>query len=94
MKFIANKYGPELLGSSAAQIGQVEMVATVISDLKAAVTMPCYTSGDKVAITMALLEKVKPLVDFLGEKDFLIGKNVTYVDFILFELCDMMEWIS
>ena len=26
MKFIANKYGPELLGNSPAQIGQVEMV--------------------------------------------------------------------
>ena len=43
MKYIANKYGPELLGKTAAQKGQVEMVATVISDLKGNITMPCYT---------------------------------------------------
>ena len=43
MKYIANKYGPELLGKNAKQIGQVEMVATVISDLKGNITMPCYT---------------------------------------------------
>ena len=56
--------------------------------------MPCYTQGDRVNITMNLLEKVKPLVTFLGEKQYLCGDNVTYVDFVFFELCDFMEWIS
>jgi len=51
MKFIAHKYGPELLGTSPAQIGQVEMVAQIVSDLKGATTMPCYTQGDRTAIT-------------------------------------------
>ena len=94
MKFIANKYGPELLGRTPAQIGRVEMVATIVSDLKGSTTMPCYTQGDRVAITMNLLEKVKPLVNFLGDTKFLCGNNVTYVDFIFFELCDFMNWIS
>ena len=56
--------------------------------------MPCYTQGDRVAITMNLLEKVKPVVNYLGTKNFLVGDNVTYVDFIFFELCDFMDWIS
>ena len=68
MKYIAYKYGPELLGATPAEIAQVEMVAGIISDLKGAITMPCYTTGDRVAITMNLLEKVKPLVVFLGDK--------------------------
>ena len=42
MKFIASKYAPELLGKTAAQQGKVEMVATVVNELKSAVTMPCY----------------------------------------------------
>ena len=94
MKYIAYKYGPELLGSTPAEIAQVEMVAGIIADLKGAITMPCYTTGDRVAITMNLLEKVKPLVAFLGEKQFLVGDNVTYIDFVFFELINFMTWIS
>ena len=70
------------------------MVATAVFDLKNTTTMPCYTQGDRVGITMNLLEKVKPLVNFLADKKFLCGNNVTYVDFVFFELCDFMNWIS
>ena len=94
MKFIANKYGPELLGTSPAQIAQVEMVAQIVSDLKGATTMPCYTQGDRQAITQSIMQKVTPLVTFLGEKPYLCGDNLTYVDFVFFELCDFMDWIA
>ena len=47
-----------------------------------------------MAVTMKLLEKVKPLVFYLGDKQFLCGDNVTYIDFIMFELCDFMQWLS
>jgi len=94
MKYIANKYGPQLLGSDPTQIAQVEMVSGVVSDLKGAVTMPCYTSGDRPTITANLLEKVKPIVAFLAQKNFLVGDNVTYVDFTFFELCELMNFIS
>ena len=94
MKFIASKYAPDLLGKTATQQGQVEMVYTVINELKVAVTTPCYQQGDRVAISMTLLEKVKPLVNYLANKKFLCGSNVTYIDFIFFELCDFMNWIS
>ena len=56
--------------------------------------MPCYTSGDRPTITANLLEKVKPIVAFLGDKSFLVGNDVTYVDFTFFELCDFMGFIS
>ena len=94
MKYIAYKYGPELLGGSPAEIAKVEMVAGIVTDLKGAITMPCYTSGDRNAITMNLMEKVKPLVAFLGDKKFLVGDNVTYIDFVFFELIDFMTFIS
>ena len=70
------------------------MVAGVIGDLKSAVTQPCYTSGDRAAITANLLEKVKAIVRFLGQNAFLAGESVTYVDFTMFELCELMDWIS
>ena len=94
MKYICNKNGPELLGKDSQQVGKVEMVASNISELKGAVTMPCYTVGDKSTITTELLKKVVPIINFLGEKPFLCGDNVTYPDFIFFELCDLMQFIS
>ena len=94
MRFIAGKYGPELLGENPAQKGKVEMLCQIISDLKATITMPCYTTGDRVAIQMDKLEKLKPIVAYMGDKKFLVGDNVTYVDFILFELCDFMDFLS
>ena len=30
----------------------------------------------------------------MGSNKFLIGNHVTYVDFTMFELCEMMQWIS
>ena len=40
------------------------------------------------------MQRVKPIVTYLGEKKFIVGNNVTYVDFTLFELCELMQWIS
>ena len=56
--------------------------------------MPCYTSGDRQAITASILQKVAPFVTFMGNNRFLTGGEVRYVDFTFFELCEMMEWIS
>ncbi len=70
------------------------MISNVVSDLKGAVTMPCYTNGDRPTITSVLMEKVKPIVNFLGEKNFLVGSDVCYVDFTFFELCELMNFIS
>ena len=56
--------------------------------------MPCYQTGDRASISQVIMTKVAPLVQFLGEKPYLCGNNLTYVDFIFFELCDFMNWIS
>ena len=46
-KYLADKYKPELLGTTPQERGLVNMLAGVVSDLKNAVTGPCYGSGDK-----------------------------------------------
>ena len=94
MKYICYKWGEDLLGLDSAQVGEVEMVSGIISELKSATTMPCYVSGDKAAIAKTCLEKTQPVATYLGKKNFLMGDNVTYVDFILFELCDFMTWMT
>ena len=68
MKYIASKYGPELLGKDPAEQGYVEMISTQLSELKSAITAPCYTTGDRQGISKILLEKIKPIVHYLGSK--------------------------
>ena len=49
-KYIADKWMPEVLGKTAAEKGQANMLAGVIMELKLGTTMPCYTTGDKAQI--------------------------------------------
>ena len=70
------------------------MVASQVADLKGAVTLPCYTSGDRASIASNALDKVQPIVRFLGSNKYIAGGELTYVDFVLFELCELMQWIS
>ena len=94
MRYLASKFGPYLLGDTPEEIGRIEMVSTQVTDLKGAVTMPCYTSGDREAITNNILVRVVPFVKFMGKNRFLTGNEVRYIDFTFFELCELMEWIS
>ena len=50
MKYISAKYGSELLGLNPQQVSLVEMVSVQVTDLKGALTMPCYTTGDRNGI--------------------------------------------
>ena len=70
------------------------MLVSQVSDFKGAVTMPCYTLSDRGAITNTIMTKVQPFIKFMGNNRFLTGNDVRYVDFTMFELCEMMEWIS
>ena len=35
-----------------------------------------------------------PIVDYLGKKDYLIGDNLTFMDFYMLELCDFIQWLK
>jgi len=46
LKYLALKYGPEsLLGSSLDAKAEIEMLASVLTELTKQATMPCYMSG-------------------------------------------------
>ena len=94
MKYLAAKHGSQLLGIGPEQIAKVEMLAGVIYDLKMALTMPCYTTGDRPGMVQKIHQKVPSIVVFMGDNAFLAGAEVTYIDFTFFELCELMEFIS
>ena len=47
-----------------------------------------------MGISTSLIEKIKPIVCYLGSKQFLMGDHVTYIDFRLFEILDFGSWIT
>ena len=54
MKYIADQYKPELMGSEPSERANVNMLAGVVHDLNIAIRMPCYASEDKAPIFQAL----------------------------------------
>ena len=92
-KYIADKWNPELLGSSPQEKAKIGMVAGNIGDLKGGVTMPCYTSGNREEIITVMHGKLPSIVAFMGNNDFLVGGNVTWVDFFFFELVCMLKYV-
>ena len=94
MKYICAKHQPVLLGQSPTQIAQVEMVANQVRELQQIITQKCYMTGDRENIKLILLEKVKPIATWMGNNQYLMGSELTYADFTLFELCELMDWIS
>ena len=58
MKYLASKYGPYLLGKNPAEKGYVEMLSTQLAELKTALTIPCYTTGDRQGISKSLIHEI------------------------------------
>ena len=94
MKYLALKHGPQLLGGDPATAAKVEMLADVVGEMKMAFTWMCYGSDDREELKNTAITKVRSVADFLGDKDFLVGSEVCYVDFTVFEMCELMEMAS
>ena len=94
-KYIAGMWGPELLGRDPSERAHVNMVASIVGDLKGATTMGCYVDGDKAQICKIIFDKVPAIVRYLGYKKFLCSDDqVTWVDFFFAELCDFMQFLT
>ena len=47
MMYISAKYKPSLLGSSASEVGRIEMLHPQVDGLRLALGMGCYLGGDR-----------------------------------------------
>ena len=89
--YIADKWEPALLGTDYTQRAKVHMVAGVIRDLKETVTNKMYDQGEKEPVCELIRNKLPPIVKFLGNNTFLVGENVTWIDFYFYELIQLMK---
>ena len=94
MKYLAVKHCYGLLGANPEAVAKIEMLAGILYDLKMALTLPCYTTGDREGMVRKIHQRVPGIVAFMGENAFLSGTEVAYIDFTFFEMCELMEFIS
>lgn len=94
MIYIATAYAPELLGSSPEEMAEIDMIYSQLKDVKSAITGPCYVGQDRTVLKETALKKMKPIVDYMGKKEYLIGNNLTFLDFYMLELCDFVQWLT
>ena len=93
-KYLANEYAPYLAGDTIEEKVQIEVLYEQIWQIKKEVTGPCYLGGDRDKLTIHAKQKMKPLIQVLGKKNFLIGDKLTLIDFYMGELCEFVQWLT
>jgi glutathione S-transferase len=84
--YIADKWNPDLLGRNSEEKGTVDMLQGVIKDVKMALTKPCYEGMDREELKILISTKIVIITTYLKNKKFLLGDNLCYLDFYLYEL--------
>ena len=94
MVYLCHKYAPELLGENVGQKAEIDMLYSQMKDIKSAITGPCYVGANPDELKQTCKVKMQPLVNYLGKKDYMVGANLTYLDFIMLEMCDFTQFLT
>ena len=88
MKYLAYQYSPELAGETIEGKAEIEMLHERLADAKKVISGPCYVGSDRQKLINMAMKKLAPLVEYLGEKKFLVENKLTLIDFMMLELCE------
>eukprot|EP00004_Rigifila_ramosa_P018916 TRINITY_DN4761_c0_g1_i1.p2 TRINITY_DN4761_c0_g1~~TRINITY_DN4761_c0_g1_i1.p2 ORF type:complete len:234 (-),score=62.84 TRINITY_DN4761_c0_g1_i1:48-656(-) len=92
MGYIARKHG--LCGADEKTQAVVAMLAGVASDFRSDITRVAYNPNfaklRAELVSGSVTAKTEALSRFLGDKAFFTGASVTYVDFVLYDLVDIV----
>ena len=88
-----------MLGRSLDEQGKIEMYSHVLENFQKIATKPCYLQGaDKQAIGENCLKEVQAFVKVFeaqgGDGKFLVGNTVSYVDFMLLEQLERIQFLT
>lgn len=93
-QYIADKWDPELLGRDEPERTRVDMLAGVLSTLKQSLHLQCYIEEDKQKVGEQAIKDVKDVAAHIEGKDFILGAHLCYLDFYLFEMIQLVEFLS
>jgi len=96
LRYIARKHG--LVGSSDEEQMRVDLVQAEWADFNAPFVGMCY-SPDFAAkkdgyLSDVLPTKLKRFSDFLGNRPYFAGNNITFVDFLMYEALDQHKLLD
>ena len=91
-RYICAKWKPELLGVTPLEVGNAAMLEMALVDFNAALDKISFSDdGTREQLIECAKEHLTPVHTFLGGNDFLVGENITFPDFILFEMIDKCQ---
>lgn len=70
-----------------------EMMSAHVGSLKGKSTMPCYATGDRPAIIADCTPVLEGIMQFIGNKPWIAGEHVTYLDYAFWELLELCDVI-
>ena len=92
MTYITTTYMPDLLGRTPEMI---EKVTDVQKKLKFAFDRLVMRSYSKATFEeVEALSTMQPIVNLLGNNTFVAGGDITYMDFLMLELCEYGDYLS
>ena len=94
MKYLCYKHRPAMLGRTAAELATADMVSRVHDDMHLKFANYSSNIGDTPELQAELYAAGQKLSNFLGKKTFIVGDQLTYVDFSMYELLDNLNYLS
>ena len=70
------------------------MVYAQLKDVKQTITAPCYTGSDRRQLMELAKKKMEPIIAYLGKQEYLLGGELSFLDFYMLDLCEFVEWLS
>ena len=92
MKYISTKFAPNLLGKTPEVADEVVSLSDKLKAINDKLILRCYSK--KTLEEVDALEYMAPVIDILGDHEFLAGSDLTYVDFLMLELCEFSQYLS
>ena len=94
LRYICEKYKPELLGETLKERAFVNMAVGVLGDLNSAKGQLMYGGKDcpgNEQFKNTVKNKLSDLNNLLGKNKFLAGEKITYADFLLDEIAESIN---
>ncbi len=94
LRYICEKYKPELLGETIKEKAYVNMAVGVLADLLSAKAKLMYQGKDcpgNENLEKTMKNKLNDLNNFLVKNKFLAGEKITYPDFLLHEITESIH---